>query len=263
MTENATTNRINTLLKSNHLPHTLIIEGDGDKKLDLSVYVAKSALCKENIACNNCKGCHLADVGTHPDIKIISTEKRNFPIDDIKEIRKEAFLTPFMAEGRVFIIKEAEKLSIAGQNLLLKTLEEPPKGVHFILVTDNTSALLDTVKSRAVTFVYDGSNEDKDLDLKQKAQEVLNYAQEKNRYKIVSILTGLSDRQEVQQFILLIKDEALNMLKEKQLGKTCYFSDNKLNNIIINLETLRKKLVLNPPLKLVFALVSEYLTKEY
>ena len=264
MQNQITQNRIDALLSANHLPHTIIIEGDGDKKLCLAKYIAKAFLCEENaLGCKECKSCHLADVGTHPDITVIEPKGVNYAVEQFKDLTKEIMLAPFMANGRVFIISEAEKLTEKCQNTLLKTLEEPPKNVVFILLSSNTSNLLATVVSRAVSFVCDGSDEEQNAELKQLAKNILSFAEEGKRYEILKALNTLKGRAEIDLMVSLIKENALSLLKNKQNGVVSGFSDNRLNNVIINLSELKKKLILNPPQKLVFAIICDYLTSSY
>ena len=264
MQNQITQNRIDALLTANHLPHTIIIEGDGDKKLALARYVAKAFLCDENpLGCNTCKSCHLAEVGTHPDITVIEPKGVNYAVEQFKELTKEIMLAPFMANGRVFIISEAEKLTEKCQNTLLKTLEEPPKNVVFILLSSNTSNLLQTVISRAVTFVCDGSLEEQNLELKQLAKSILAFAEEGKRYEILKALNTLKGRAEIDIMVSLIKENALSLLKNKQNGVVSSFTDNRLNNIIINLSELKRKLILNPSQKLIYAIICDCLTSNY
>ena len=264
MQNQITQNRIDALLKANHLPHTIIIEGDGDNKLSLAQYVAKAFLCEQAATgCNTCKSCHLADIGTHPDITIVKPEGKNYKVQYFKELPNEIMLAPFMSNGRVFIITEAEKLNDKCQNTILKTLEEPPKNVVFILLSSNTANLLETVKSRAVSFVCDGSKEEQNLELKQLAQSIFALAEEGKKYEILKALNTVSDRAEIDLLVSLIKQNALNCLKNKQNGCVSCFSDKRLNEIIVNLSELKRKLILNPPKKLVFACVCDYLTSSY
>ena len=264
MQNTATKNRIDALLLARHLPHTIIIEGDGDKKLSLAKYIAKAFLCdNEPCGCNNCKGCHLADIGTHPDITFIEPKGATYQAQFFKDLPNEIMLAPFMANGRAFIVTEAEKLNEKCQNTMLKTLEEPPKNVLFILVSSNTANLLPTIKSRAVSFVYDGSENEENSAFKQMASDILSFAEKGQRYEILKLLNTLNNRAELDLMVSLIKEETMRIFKEKHKGAISSFSDNRLNSIIINLSELKKKLILNPPIKLVYALVCDYLTGGY
>lgn len=139
-------------IKEKRLPHAILIEGEsGTGKRTLSRYIAKAAVCGgENPPCGKCRSCHIADIGSHPDISSISPEdgKKNITVGQIRLLRNEAYIKPHMASKRVFIIDRADTMNEQAQNALLKVLEEPPESVIFILTAQSKTALLDTVISR-------------------------------------------------------------------------------------------------------------------
>lgn len=134
------------------IPHAILISGEyGTGKHTLANYISTAAVCGEKISpCLKCHNCHLADIGSHPDINIItpSDGKKNISVAQIRSLRNEAFIKPHQAPKRVFIIDFADTMNEQSQNALLKILEEPPVTVIFILIAENTSALLETVISR-------------------------------------------------------------------------------------------------------------------
>lgn len=80
-------------------------------------------------------------------------EKKKFiPVETVRTIKSQAYIKPSELDIRAFIIKDAHMLTTAGQNALLKLLEEPPMGVYFFLLCQNASMLLPTVRSRAPTI---------------------------------------------------------------------------------------------------------------
>ncbi len=116
----------------------------------------------------------LLDAGTHPDLHVIHRElaassnnprlrerkQLNIPLDLLRETilggrtsdgtvhEAAAYRTPVMATAKVFIIDEAERLDLPGQNALLKTLEEPPAATYLFLVTSRPERMLPTIRSR-------------------------------------------------------------------------------------------------------------------
>ncbi len=147
---------VSDALRSNRLPHAIIIEGgDGLGKHTLADYIAKGAVCGEaDKPCGFCRGCHLAEVGSHPDITKAKPEqnKKNITVDVVRAIRSEAYLKPNMANRRVFVIDPADSMNEAAQNALLKVLEEPPANALFILIARSAASLLPTVRSRCITL---------------------------------------------------------------------------------------------------------------
>lgn len=158
-------NSINTMFKTGRLPHAVIIEGeDGTGKHTLAKHIAKGALCTENNPpCNACRNCHLAEIGTHPDISVYPGESK-YSIDFIRSVRQEMYLVPHMAQKRVFIFTNAEDISPQAQNALLKVIEEPPSYAVIIFLLPSSQSLLSTVRSRCVTFSLSVPEKSKAID---------------------------------------------------------------------------------------------------
>lgn len=86
------------------------------------------------------------------DIINYSSEKSSFGVDDVRDIIEEVYKKPFEKDKKVIIIHEGNKLTIQAQNALLKTIEEPPKGVYIIILCENLELILDTIKSRCEIY---------------------------------------------------------------------------------------------------------------
>ncbi len=142
------------LIAAGKLPHALLFEGeDGLGKFTLAGIVAAAVVCVgDDPPCGSCSGCHLAAVGSHPDIEVVEPDGKTIRVDTVREVIKRSVLMPNQAPRRVFIFRRAELLNEESQNALLKTLEEPPDTAVFILLASSASALLDTVVSRCVVF---------------------------------------------------------------------------------------------------------------
>ncbi len=145
---------VESFVKSGKIPHAILIEGENnDAILELALYIANAAVCDDvDSPCGSCKNCHLAKAGTHPDITRIQTldGKKFLSVEQIRELRADAFVKPHSAQNRVFIIEDAARMNESGQNALLKVLEEPPKNVIFILLAPSKTVFLDTIISRCV-----------------------------------------------------------------------------------------------------------------
>lgn len=100
--------------------------------------------------CGLCRSCRLYGSRTHPDyLEIgIPAGKQLFPIDLIRQLQNEAWLKPAVAGRRVFVVKDAERMTIEAANCFLKTLEEPPGGCVFLLIASAIRDLPPTVVSR-------------------------------------------------------------------------------------------------------------------
>ena len=86
------------------------------------------------------------------DIINYSSEKSSFGVDDVRDIIEEVYKKPFEKDKKVIIIHEGNKLTIQAQNALLKTIEEPPKGVYIIILCESLQLILDTIKSRCEIY---------------------------------------------------------------------------------------------------------------
>ena len=103
--------------------------------------------------CGRCHSCLQAQAGTNPDIKILEREKENsIGVNDIRKMRTDVWIRPYSAAHKVYIIPDAEKMTPAAQNALLKTLEEPPSYAVLLLLANGTDSFLPTIMSRCVTL---------------------------------------------------------------------------------------------------------------
>lgn len=149
-------NAVESFIAADRIPHALLIEGEkGVGRHTLAEYITRAAVCRgANAPCDACDSCHLARVGSHPDIVITAPDsgRKNISVDQIRSLRQQAFVKAHIADKRVFVIDRADTMNEQAQNALLKVLEEPPAGVVFILIAASRTALLDTIISRCVTL---------------------------------------------------------------------------------------------------------------
>jgi DNA polymerase-3 subunit delta' len=101
-----------------------------------------------------CDTCRRILRGVHPDVHLIVPEGDNLLVEDVRAVREEASRTHYEAPTGVFILDEADRMTEAAANALLKVLEEPPPGVVFVLVARSAEALVGTVPSRARTLSF-------------------------------------------------------------------------------------------------------------
>ena len=179
------------------LHHACIFHGpEGVGKSMLAKFWAQSLLCSNPVqrslddypgfdpsspisvghvadACGQCKECHLAESGNHPDIHIInrdlarftsksrSTQILSMPIDVVREfVIDQACHSPVRGKSKFFIIEEADTMLWQAQNALLKTLEEPPANTFLILITSNPDKFLQTIHSRCQMVRFDSLDSD-------------------------------------------------------------------------------------------------------
>ena len=103
--------------------------------------------------CGKCLSCIQAESGNQPDIITITHAKPNsIGVDEIRSMRADLQIKPYANAHKIYIIPDAEKLTVQAQNALLKTLEEPPEYAVIILIADGLSAFLPTILSRCVVL---------------------------------------------------------------------------------------------------------------
>ena len=144
-------------LRENRTAHAYLFTGSrGTGKTTCAKIFAKALNCLHPVngdPCNECEICKGIDGGTVLDIVEIDAAS-NRGIDDIRMLRDEANFTPSQAKYRVYIIDEVHMLTIEAFNALLKTLEEPPEHVKFILATTEVHKLPSTILSRCQRFDF-------------------------------------------------------------------------------------------------------------
>ena len=103
--------------------------------------------------CGKCLSCIQVQSGNQPDIITITHEKPNsISVKEIRDMRADLSIKPYANARKIYIIPDAEKLTIQAQNALLKTLEEPPEYAVIILIADGLSTFLPTILSRCVVL---------------------------------------------------------------------------------------------------------------
>ncbi len=154
----ATKKRIGTAIENGHLPHALLIDGGkGSGKRTLALEISAALNCRERknanepLPCHKCPSCRKILGGGHVDIHIIGKRdgKATIGVDEVKELRSDMFLSSTEADFKVYIIEDAEAMTIEAQNSLLIVLEEPPRNVVIMLLASGTDRILTTIKSRA------------------------------------------------------------------------------------------------------------------
>ena len=116
------------------------------KKL-IAFKIVQSLLCSSFPSCKNCQVCRQVENKQHPALLFIQPEGLSIKIEVISKIRSFISLQSF-SSYRIVLIDQAHTMNHQTQNALLKSVEEPPKGVHFILICDQISKLLPTIRSR-------------------------------------------------------------------------------------------------------------------
>lgn len=151
------TETLSNEVRENRLAHAYLFTGSrGTGKTSCAKILSKAINCLSPVngnPCNNCEICRGIDNGSVLDVVEIDAAS-NRGIDDIRALREESAFTPAQAKYRVYIIDEVHMLTIEAFNALLKTLEEPPEHIVFILATTEVQKLPSTILSRCQRFDF-------------------------------------------------------------------------------------------------------------
>ena len=141
---------------SGTVSHSYLIEGaEGAGKKTLARDFAMALVCKEpqeGKACGRCSSCRVFLSGNHPDVHVIRPdEKGSIPVQTIREeLVQDIEILPYYNGRKIYIVEDAQNLSQQAQNVLLKTIEEPPEYAVILLLTTSVQSFLPTVISRCV-----------------------------------------------------------------------------------------------------------------
>lgn len=151
------TSTLENEIKNGRIAHAYLFTGSrGTGKTTCAKILAKAVNCENSVngePCNECEVCKGLDNGTIYDVVEIDAASNN-GVDNIRDLREEANYTPSRGKYRVYIIDEVHMLSTGAFNALLKTLEEPPAHVIFILATTEVHKLPATILSRCQRFDF-------------------------------------------------------------------------------------------------------------
>jgi DNA polymerase III subunit delta' len=134
--------------------HAYLFSGPpGVGKSEAAVAFAAGLACADG-GCGSCTTCRRVQEGLHPDVEIVVPEGNFIRKEEITQINLHAVYRPYEARAKVYVFLEADNFNVEAANAFLKTLEEPPAHVHFILVTDRPERLLPTIASRCQVVAF-------------------------------------------------------------------------------------------------------------
>ncbi len=211
---------VKNILKEKTPPHALLFIGQkGTGKTSTARIFAKAVNCQENKfnkknssaiePCGKCSNCAMIDNSTSPDVVEMDAAS-NRGIEDIKKLIKEAAFFPMNTKYRVFIIDEAHMITTDAFNALLKTLEEPPSSVIFILATTNLEKIPKTIVSRCSIVNFGKAKKSDIIDMLNRIAKGENLKTDEKLFSLIATQADKSFRDAAKSYEELVIQNKLN-----------------------------------------------------
>ncbi|GGJ30265.1 DNA polymerase III subunit delta' [Paenibacillus hunanensis] len=144
-------------LRQQKISHAYLFHGPaGSGQLKMAFSFAQALVCLEKgvDACGHCIECRKMEHGNHPDFLLVEPDGSSIKIDQIRELQRIFSYRSEAGNRKIYIIQDADKMTVQAANSLLKFLEEPPAPAVAMLLTDNVQSILPTIRSRTQPVLF-------------------------------------------------------------------------------------------------------------
>lgn len=236
--QEAITDTLKNAIIRGKVSHAFLFAGPrGTGKTSCAKIFAKALNCtnlQDGEPCNKCANCVAADQGSMPDIMEIDAASNN-GVDEIREIRDKVKYAPTEGKYKVYIIDEVHMLSMGAFNALLKTLEEPPEHVVFILATTELQKVPATIISRTQRYNFKRISK---ADLEKRMKYILDQEHIKYKDKAIAVIAqvadgGMRDALSILDQLLSYEKESVNY--EDALQITGFADRKNVEQILLKL----------------------------
>lgn len=209
-------------IKSDNISHAYIFEGaNGIGKRETALAFSSMLMCEADDApCGRCKACQLFQQGSHPDFQeIYLDEDKSISVEEIRKVLKGIIIRPLYSKYKVFVINNADNMTIQAQNALLKSLEEPPGYVVFILTVQSGAAMTPTIRSRCQKIFFNKLSHEELMGIlkakygaiKPEWDFIVSYAD-----GVIGTAIGLIDLPEYLEIREVVIDQVMQLLESEE-----------------------------------------------
>ena len=221
-------------IHTDKVSHAYIIQGElGAGKEFIARTISKTVQCErqKEEPCEECRSCKQISGKNHPDVIWVSHEKPNsIGVEDIrKQVNNDIGIKPYYGPKKIYIINEAEKMTVQAQNALLKTMEEPPEYGIIFLLTTNADTLLPTILSRCVVLHMRPVEDSRIQEYLMKNLQIPDYK--------ASVCAAFA-RGNIGKAKALAENEDFEHIKEEAISLLKYIQDMEISEIVVAIKRI-------------------------